>query len=61
MSIKEQITALRRGKNGADILRILNAIAGDFEELSNEKETVIGAMIPDSGYITTWDGRQVAF
>ena len=61
MTIKEQITALRRGKNGNDILTILNAITGNFEELSNEKETVIGAIIPDPGYIITWDGRQVAF
>lgn len=61
MPIKEQIKALRRGKNGNDILTILNAITGDFKELSNEKETVIGAILPDSGYIITWDGRQVVF
>jgi hypothetical protein len=61
MSIKEQIKALRRGKNGNDILSILNAITGDFKELSTDKELVIGAILPDPGYIITYDGRQVSF
>jgi len=58
MSIKDQIKALRRGSNGAEILRILNNITGESEQ----SEYVVTATIePETGYIVTWDGRQVVF
>lgn len=61
MTAKDQIKALRRGNNGAEILNILNAITGNFQDLSNDKETVVAAILPDPGYFITWDGRQVQF
>ena len=57
MTKKEQITALRRGNNGSEILRILNTITGETRTtMSTSSEP-----IPDPGYIMTWDGRMVAF
>jgi hypothetical protein len=58
MTIKDQIKALRRGNNGAEILSILNTITGGNEQ----SEYVVTATIePETGYIVTWDGRQVCF
>jgi hypothetical protein len=57
MTTKEQIQSLRRGKTGADILSILDSLAGD----TKQSEYVVNATLDQSGYIITWDGRQVIF
>ena len=57
MTQKEKIDALRKGKTGAQILRILDNLHGvKITTISTTTEA-----IPDPGYIITWDGRQVAF
>lgn len=57
MSQKEKIEALRKGKTGNQILRILDSLHGiKITTISTTTEA-----IPDPGYIITWDGRQVAF
>lgn len=61
MTIDEQIKALKRGNTGDEILTILNAVTGSFKELSNDKELVIAAALPDPGYFIMADGRQVVF
>jgi len=57
MSTKLMISALRRGKNGKQILSILDNLIGDVSQ-SVDSST---AQLPDPGYIITWDGRQVVF
>jgi hypothetical protein len=57
MTTKEQIKSLRRGKTGADILSILDSLAGG----TKQTEYVVSATLDESGYIITWDGRKVVF
>ena len=57
MTQKDKIEALRKGKTGNQILRILDSLHGiKITTISTTTEA-----IPDPGYIITWDGRQVAF
>ena len=57
MTQKDKIEALRKGKTGNQILRILDNLYGiKITTISTTTEA-----IPDPGYIITWDGRQVAF
>jgi len=57
MTQKQKIEALRKGKTGTQILRILDSLHGiKITTISMSSDP-----IPDPGYIITWDGRQVAF
>lgn len=65
MTLQDQIAALRAGKTGEQILAILDMLAGNVEPQTVAETTTISnaldGVLPDPGYITTWDGRQVAF
>lgn len=57
MSTELMISMLRKGNTGAEILNILDAIAG----VDDEKETVIAAIMPSAGMILNHRGEEVVF
>lgn len=57
MTKELMFSMLRKGNTGAEILNILNAIAG----VDEEKETVIAAIMPSAGMILNHKGEEVVF
>ena len=57
MTNELMVSMLRKGNTGAEILNILDAIAG----VDEEKETVIAAIMPSAGMILNHKGEEVVF
>ena len=57
MTNELMISMLNKANTGAEILNVLNAIAG----VDIEKETVFAAVMPSAGMILNHKGEEVVF
>lgn len=57
MTNELMFSMLRNANTGAEMLNVLDAIAG----VDEEKETVIAAVMPSAGMILDHQGKEVVF